>query len=50
MLTEYIHPIGYELDIYSLISGVVSDSFIYKLTPLFFKNSILLSIFYIFFS
>ena len=30
MLTKYIYPIDSELDIIPLISGVVSDSFIYK--------------------
>ena len=34
MLTKYINPIDYELDIHLLISAVVSDCFIYKQTLL----------------
>ena len=34
MLTEYNHPIDYELDINPLFSDVVPDSFIHKKTSL----------------
>ena len=50
MLTENIHPITYELDIYALISGVVLDCHICKETSKlkFKRNLYILNIFYIF--
>ena len=51
MLTEYNHPIHYELDINPLISRVVLDTLIYKQTLLlkgFFYFNFNLDILYIF--